>query len=289
VSDEKFNPAAFMRQLKARGGGTSDYLDVKWRLVWLRSEHPEARIETELREGGVESNYAVFKASVSIPDGGSATGWGSETKADFGDFLEKAETKALGRALIALGYGAADATADEALDSAPIAPRPRPAPARNAAPALAQARAAPAPAPAARQDEAGRARAHALKRFGPVPATLPEVEAQLAPLAKQVRTNDESLSPGEYQRYHDLEAKRKELLTAAPPDDLAIMRSMAARPEARKAALHRYYALAESPADLNVRADVAYETGIDADVLKAAFRHHHDRLSKKLAPAGING
>jgi hypothetical protein len=131
MSDEKFNPAAFMRQLKARGGGTSDYLDVKWRLVWLRSEHPEARIETELREGGVESNYAVFKASVTIPDGGSATGWGSETKADFGDFLEKAETKALGRALIALGYGAADATADEALDSAPIAARTPPAPARN--------------------------------------------------------------------------------------------------------------------------------------------------------------
>jgi hypothetical protein len=148
---------------------------------------------------------------------------------------------------------------------------------------------APPPAPSVPADSLAMARQHALKQFGPVPATLPEVEAQLTPLAKQVRTNDESLSPGEYQRYHDLEAKRKELLTAAPPDDLAIMRSTAARPEARKAALHRYYALAESPADLNVRADVAYETGIDADVLKAAFRHHHDRLSKKLAPAGING
>jgi hypothetical protein len=98
-------------------------------------------------------------------------------------------------------------------------PRPQPAPARNAAPAFAQARAAPAPAPAARQDEAGRARAHALKRFGPVPATLPEVEA---PLAQQVRTNDESLSPGEYQRYHDLEAKRKELLAAAPPEPVKL-------------------------------------------------------------------
>jgi hypothetical protein len=74
---------------------------------------------------------------------------------------------------------------------------------------------------------------------------------------------------------------------AAPPDDLAIMRSMAAKPEARKAALHRYYSAADSPADLNVRADAAYETGIDADVLKAAFRHHHDRLSKQFAPAGI--
>jgi hypothetical protein len=48
------------------------------------------------------------------------------------------------------------------------------------------------------------------------------VEAQLAPLAQQVRTNDESLSPGEYQRYHDLEAKRKELLAAAPPEPVKL-------------------------------------------------------------------
>jgi hypothetical protein len=48
------------------------------------------------------------------------------------------------------------------------------------------------------------------------------VEAQLAPLAQQVRTNDESLSPGEYQRYHDLEAKRKELLAAAPSEPVKL-------------------------------------------------------------------
>lgn len=64
--------------------------------------------------------------------------------------------------------------------------------------------------------EAERARAHALKQFGPIPETLPEVEAQLAPLARQVRTNDEALAPAEYARYHDLEARRKELLATAP-------------------------------------------------------------------------
>lgn len=69
--------------------------------------------------------------------------------------------------------------------------------------------------------EPERARAHALKQFGPLPATLPELEAQLAPLAKQVRTNDEALSNGEYQRYHDLEARRKELLAAPPALDFA--------------------------------------------------------------------
>jgi hypothetical protein len=140
MADEqpKFNPAAYMRQLRGRGGQVSDYLDVKFRLVWLRSEHPEAQIETDLKEGGIESNYAVFKALVSIPGGGSATGWGSETKSDFGDFLEKAETKALGRALIALGYGAADVAADEVGDPAPSdqrAPaRPRQEPSGPAAP-----------------------------------------------------------------------------------------------------------------------------------------------------------
>lgn len=101
-------------------------------------------------------------------------------------------------------------------------PRPQPAPARNAAPAFATPRAAPAPAPSVPADSLALARRHALKQFGPVPATLPDVEAQLAPLAKQVRTNDESLSPGEYQRYHDLGAKREELLAAAPPEPVKL-------------------------------------------------------------------
>ncbi len=50
-------------------------------------------------------NTAVFRARVPIPGGGSATGWGSETAGDFRDYLEKAETKAIGRALAALGFG----------------------------------------------------------------------------------------------------------------------------------------------------------------------------------------
>jgi hydrogenase maturation factor len=81
----------------------NEYLEVKWRLVWLRSEHPDARIETELvSHGGGE---AIFRANVSIPEGGSATGWGSEDAQSFGDYIEKAETKAIGRALAALGFG----------------------------------------------------------------------------------------------------------------------------------------------------------------------------------------
>ena len=80
-----------------------DYLEVKWRLLWLRTEHPDAVIETELVRHG--AGLALFRARVVIPGGGQASGWGSETADDFEDYIEKAETKALGRALAALGYG----------------------------------------------------------------------------------------------------------------------------------------------------------------------------------------
>jgi len=98
-----FDPSPYMRQLRGRGGN-QDYLDVKWRLLWLRREHPDAEILTE--HVRIDEGMAIFKATVSVPTGGKATGYGSETAGDFGDFIEKAETKAIGRALNALGYGA---------------------------------------------------------------------------------------------------------------------------------------------------------------------------------------
>jgi len=99
TATERFEPAKYLVNLNGRG----EYLEVKWRLLWLRTEHPEASIETELVR--LEDHDAVFKARVTIPGGGSATGYGSESAGDFRDFLEKAETKAIGRALAALGYG----------------------------------------------------------------------------------------------------------------------------------------------------------------------------------------
>ena len=109
--EKPFDPAEHL--IKLRGG--KDYLEVQWRLYWLRDKHPEAIIVTELLER--TDTFALFKADITIPyggqavegvdmtGGGSATGHGSETKADFEDFIEKAETKAIGRALAALGYG----------------------------------------------------------------------------------------------------------------------------------------------------------------------------------------
>ena len=116
--EEAFDPAKYLSRVN---GG--DYLEVKWRLVWLRTQHPDAAIETELiaHEDGV----ALFRARAAIPRGGSATGYGSESAGDFRDYLEKAETKAIGRALAALGFGTqfcADHEQGEVEEEAPASP-----------------------------------------------------------------------------------------------------------------------------------------------------------------------
>ena len=98
MSETTFDASRYLTDLDGR-----DYLEVKWRLLWLRTEHPDAIIETDLVKQG--AGLALFRARVTVPGGGVATGWGSETADDFKDYIEKAETKALGRALAALGYG----------------------------------------------------------------------------------------------------------------------------------------------------------------------------------------
>lgn len=97
---QPFDPGRFIRQVN---GG--DYLEVKWRLVWLRDRHPDAEVETILVSHDIDREAAIFKAVVRLPTGGLATGYGSETGADFRDYIEKAETKAIGRALASLGFG----------------------------------------------------------------------------------------------------------------------------------------------------------------------------------------
>jgi len=116
-----FSPDQHLRNLKGQ-----QYLDVKWRLMWLREEHPDAHIRTELVTFREDQQMWVFKAEVVIPDKGSATGHGQETERDFpAGACEKAETKAIGRALAALGYGTQFAMeldeGDRVVDS-PVAP-----------------------------------------------------------------------------------------------------------------------------------------------------------------------
>ena len=94
-----FNANDHMMQLKGK-----DYLQVAWRLVWFREDHPDWGINAECVEQDQE--HAIFKATICDENGiQKSSGHGSESKRDFGDFLEKAETKAVGRALAMLGYG----------------------------------------------------------------------------------------------------------------------------------------------------------------------------------------
>ena len=95
-----FNPNEHMMTLK----GNKQYLQVAWRLVWFREEHPDWSLDTQALE--MAEDHAIFRAVICDADGRQLScGHGSESKRDFMDFIEKAETKAVGRALAMLGYG----------------------------------------------------------------------------------------------------------------------------------------------------------------------------------------
>lgn len=142
---EAFDPA---RHLSRVNGAA--YLDVEHRIAWFRDRFPDGRIETDLLDHG--PGWAIFRAAVTaIGEGGvlsgRATGHGSETADDFRDYLEKAETKAIGRALAALGFGTQFVINHE--DGAPRRVVEAPVAIRNPAPAPppAQRPAAGTPAP----------------------------------------------------------------------------------------------------------------------------------------------
>ncbi|MBV9231513.1 MAG: hypothetical protein JOZ18_19550 [Chloroflexi bacterium] len=123
-----FNPNDYVIQIKSKDG-FRDYLPVQWRLVWFRTAFPQGTIETEIlhldidreTEEEVEvwdsekeqhekitkhgKGFVIYKATVKDGKGGVATGTKMEKAASFGDWLEKAETGAIGRALAALGFG----------------------------------------------------------------------------------------------------------------------------------------------------------------------------------------
>lgn len=118
-----FNPQEHMMDLKGK-----QYLQVMWRLVWFREEHPDWCINTELVAWDKEAQTAVFKAEIIEPhtEAALSTGYGSESIRDFKDYLEKAETKAVGRALAMLGYGtqfAPELDEGERIVDSPVPPK----------------------------------------------------------------------------------------------------------------------------------------------------------------------
>jgi hypothetical protein len=102
-----FDPGEHLTVVK----GGKQYLEVKWRVVWFREKYPLWTIETELihfrmPDDSGKGGYAVFKASIKDEMGRViSTGTGNESSSGWADFIDKAETSAVGRALAFFTYG----------------------------------------------------------------------------------------------------------------------------------------------------------------------------------------
>lgn len=121
-----FNPNDYMMDLRGK-----DYLPVAPRLAWVNHDQENGNvvplskggalhISTEMLQYGpekvtvrgkeIETLSCVFRATVTVYDTDGAvvkcaTSHKRQTQQDFADFVEKAETGAIGRALAAAGYG----------------------------------------------------------------------------------------------------------------------------------------------------------------------------------------
>lgn len=108
----QFDPQQHARNVARQGEKPRWYLDVKWRILWFRTEHPvpQGRITTSIHE--LPSGLITVHASVWIDDVEVATGMATVREATdkreqswAGRITEKAETAAIGRALDLAGYG----------------------------------------------------------------------------------------------------------------------------------------------------------------------------------------
>ena len=100
----------------------SEYLPVAPRIAWFRQEHPYWSIITKVEKWGDKA--IVMKAIIKDCTGAIiATARKKETEAGFPDYIEKAETGAIGRALAMCGYGTLQAPEfdeQERLADAPV-------------------------------------------------------------------------------------------------------------------------------------------------------------------------
>ena len=100
------------------------YLQVPHRVVWFCEEKPDWTIETSYEEKS--ENFCVMLAVIKNQDGKIIRmARKREDKQHFSDFMEKAETGAIGRALALLGYGtqfACELEEGERIVDSPIPP-----------------------------------------------------------------------------------------------------------------------------------------------------------------------
>ena len=82
----------------------ADYLPVAARIAWFRKDHPYWSIITKMER--LADKAVVMKAIIKDMQGNIiATARKKETEIGFPDYIEKAETGAIGRALAMCGYG----------------------------------------------------------------------------------------------------------------------------------------------------------------------------------------
>lgn len=118
-----FNVQDYMINLKGK-----PYLPVAGRIGVLRFGNPDLKdrysIKTTPLQIDMEAGFAIFQAEVWLDGVLLGMGTKQESKRDFPDFLEKAETGAIGRALAVAGFGTLYALQDfdegERLADAPV-------------------------------------------------------------------------------------------------------------------------------------------------------------------------
>lgn len=94
----EFNPHEHLIDIRGQA-----YLEVKWRLVWLRQEHPDWTIATELLTTG---DPVVVRATIADAAGRVlATGHAEYPRGRPYPAVMKCETAAIGRALAHCGFG----------------------------------------------------------------------------------------------------------------------------------------------------------------------------------------
>lgn len=118
------NPADYLINLKGK-----PYLPVAGRIAIIRSENKPYSIKTTPLQIDMEQGFAVFQAEVWLDGILLGMGTKQESKRDFPDFVEKAETGAIGRALAISGFGTMYALQDfdegERLADAPVTVKPK--------------------------------------------------------------------------------------------------------------------------------------------------------------------
>jgi hypothetical protein len=92
----EFKPENHLIDLKGK-----PYMQVQWRVVWFRSEHPDWHINTTI---DFRDKYILAKAIILDP-AGKAVAHGHALESFGEKAVECAETGAVGRALAFLGYG----------------------------------------------------------------------------------------------------------------------------------------------------------------------------------------